>query len=97
MKVPCLERELTIKVVLEFTSFISDKLEEWKKVTYLPYLGFLPLSEMLSYRDYIRIEERRLELWRALRKVFEKYDFLITPTTAVKPFEIGKISPEEID
>jgi aspartyl-tRNA(Asn)/glutamyl-tRNA(Gln) amidotransferase subunit A len=96
INVPCLETELTMKVVLEFVSFISDKLDEWRKVAYPPYLSFLPMAEVFSYRDYIKIEEKRLELWRELRKVFERYDFLITPTTAVKPFEIGKIGPDEI-
>ncbi|MEM1579150.1 MAG: amidase [Archaeoglobaceae archaeon] len=93
---PCLETELTMKVVLEFTTFISERLEEWKKVAFPPYLGFLNIAEVFSYRDYIKIEERKMELWRSLREIFEKYDFLITPTTAVKPFELGKLSPEEI-
>lgn len=96
LDIPCLESELTMKVVLEFTTFISEKLEEWKKVAYPPYLAFLQMAEIFNYRDYIKIEEKKLELWRALRKVFEVYDFLVTPTTAVKPFEIGKLGPEEI-
>uniref|UniRef100_A0A7J2TIX4 Amidase n=1 Tax=Archaeoglobus fulgidus TaxID=2234 RepID=A0A7J2TIX4_ARCFL len=96
INIPCMETELTMKVVLEFVTFISEKLEDWKKVAYPPYLAFLPMAEAFGYRDYIKIEEKKLELWKALRKVFEKYDFLITPTTAVKPFEIGKISPDEI-
>lgn len=96
LEVPCLETELTLKVVLEFTTFLSYKLEEWKKVAFPPYLGFLDIAEAFTYRDYIKIEEKRMELWKALRKVFENYNFLITPTTAVKPFELGKLSPEEI-
>lgn len=96
LNVPCLEFELTMKVVLEFTTFISEKLEDWKKVAYPPYLAFLPMAETFTYREYIKIEEKKIELWKALRKVFEKYDLLATPTTAVKPFDLGKISPEEI-
>ncbi len=96
INVPCLETELTLKVVLEFTSFLSDRIEEWKKVAFPPYLGFLDIAESFTYREYIKIEERRMELWRALRGIFENYDFLITPTTAVKPFKLGKINPDEI-
>jgi len=96
VNVPCLETELTLKVVLEFTSFLSDRIEDWKKVAFPPYLGFLDIAESFTYREYIKIEERRMELWKALRKIFEKYDFLITPTTAVKPFELGRINPDEI-
>ncbi|MFN3383872.1 MAG: amidase [Archaeoglobaceae archaeon] len=96
LNVPSLEFELTMKVVLEFTTFISERLKEWEKVAYPPYLAFLPMAEAFGYREYIKIEEKRMELWKALREVFEKYDFLVTPTTAVKPFDLGKISPEEI-
>ncbi|MDK2795644.1 MAG: aspartyl-tRNA(Asn)/glutamyl-tRNA(Gln) amidotransferase subunit [Archaeoglobaceae archaeon] len=96
LNLPSLETELTLKVVLEFFSFISDRLEEWKKSAFPPYLGFLSLAESITFREYIKIEEKRMELWRALREIFEKYDFLITPTTAVKPFKLGKLGPEEI-
>jgi aspartyl-tRNA(Asn)/glutamyl-tRNA(Gln) amidotransferase subunit A len=94
--VPNLESDLVTKVVLEVVTFMGDKMEEWEKIAFPPYLGFMALAQSLTYREYIRIEERKMELWKALRDVFDKYDFLITPTVAVKPFEIGKISPDEI-
>jgi len=96
VSLPCLENELRVKAALEFIVFISEKLEEWKKVAYPPYLGFLRFAEGLTYKDYIGIEAKKQELWRAVKKIFDKYDFLITPTTAVKPFEIGRIAPREI-
>ncbi len=94
--VPNLESDLVTKVVLEVVTFMGDRMEEWEKVAFPPYLGFMALAQSLTYREYIRIEERKMELWKALREVFDRYDFLITPTVAVKPFEIGKISPDEI-
>ncbi|MEM2086118.1 MAG: amidase [Archaeoglobaceae archaeon] len=96
LNAPSLEAELTIKVVLEFVSFLSDKIDEWKKVAFPPYLRFLDLVESLTWREYVKIEEKRIELWKSLKQIFESYDFLITPTTAVKPFELGSISPKEI-
>jgi len=93
---PCLENELRVKTTLEFVTFISGRLEEWKKVAYPPYLGFLRFAEGLTYKDYIGIEAKKQELWRAVKRIFDKYDFLITPTTAVKPFDIGRIAPREI-
>ncbi|MCX8172860.1 MAG: amidase [Archaeoglobaceae archaeon] len=96
LSLPSLERELTIKVALEFVSLISDHIENWRKVAYPPFLGFLTIAESFTYKDYIKIEERKMELWKAMHKLFEKYDFLITPTTAVKPFDLGKLNPEEI-
>lgn len=96
IKVPNLEMELTTKVVLETVTMFGKDLEEWKKVAYPAYLGFLAMAESLTYKEYIKIEERKRELWRALKPIFEKYDFLITPTVAVPPFEIGNIGVSEI-
>ena len=96
VSLPCLEKELRTKTALEFITFISERLEEWKRVAYPPHLGFLRFAEGLTYKDYIGIEAKKQELWRAVRSIFEGYDFLITPTTAVKPFEIGRIAPKEI-
>jgi len=97
LNAPSLESELVTKVVLEVVTFMGERMEEWEKVAFPPYLGFMALAQSLTYREYIKIEERKMELWKALRSVFEEYDYLITPTVACKPFEIGKISPDEID
>ncbi|MDH5816660.1 MAG: amidase [Candidatus Nezhaarchaeota archaeon] len=96
VRIPCLENELRTKVALEFATFISNVLERWREVAYPPNLRLLSLAESLNYKDYIMIEARKQELWAALKKVFEEYDFLVTPTTAVKPFEIGRTYPKEI-
>jgi aspartyl-tRNA(Asn)/glutamyl-tRNA(Gln) amidotransferase subunit A len=96
IEVPNLETDLVTKVVLEVVTFMGEKFEEWKKVAYPPYLGFMALADSLSYKDYIRVEERKRELWRALKPVFDNYDFLITPTVAVPPFELGNIGVTEI-
>lgn len=97
ISIPNLEQDMITKVVLEVVTFMGERMEEWEKVAFPPYLGFMALAQSLTYREYIKIEERKMELWKALRKVFEEYDYLITPTVASKPFEIGKISPEEIN
>ncbi len=97
LNAPSLESELVTKVVLEVVTFMGDRIEKWEKVAFPPYLGFMALAQSLTYKEYIKIEERKMELWKALRSVFEEYDYLITPTVACKPFEIGRISPDEID
>lgn len=96
LSIPNMESEIVTKVVLEVTTFMGERMEEWKKITFPPYLGFFALADSLTYKEYIKIEERRMELWKALRPVFDKYDFLITPTVAVPPFELGNIGVSEI-
>jgi len=97
LTIPNLETELITKVVLEVTTWIGERLEEWKEVAYPPYLGFIALAESMSHKEYIKIEERKMELWGALKRVFQNYDFLVTPTVTVPPFELGNIGVPEID
>ncbi len=97
LKARSLEQELVKKVVLEVAAFLGDRLEEWKKVAYPPYLAFLQMVDFLGWKDYVVIESAVIEFWKDVRWVFDEYDFLVTPTTAVAPFEIGKIGVDEIN
>jgi aspartyl-tRNA(Asn)/glutamyl-tRNA(Gln) amidotransferase subunit A len=38
----------------------------------------------------------RAAYWDAMRKVFERYDLLVTPTISVPPFELGIVGPREV-
>ncbi|WXG39419.1 MAG: amidase [Candidatus Freyarchaeum deiterrae] len=84
--------------VADIVATVGDRMEEWKKVAYKPYLDFLWLADHIKATDYVKIEYRRKELWNQLRRVFENYHFLLTPTNAVPPFKIDVgIGPNEID
>nr|MDO8079654.1 amidase [Candidatus Freyarchaeota archaeon] len=83
--------------VSNIVAAVGDRMEEWKKVAYKPYLDFLWLADHIKATDYAKIEYRSKELWDQLRRIFEKYDFLLTPTNAVPPFKIDiGIGPNEI-
>ncbi|MEM3586715.1 MAG: amidase, partial [Candidatus Jordarchaeaceae archaeon] len=71
------------QVVSEMAAFFGNRIEEWKKVIYPPYLNFIQLADNLKATDFASIQIRRKEIWEQVRKVFEKYDFLITPVTGV--------------
>jgi aspartyl-tRNA(Asn)/glutamyl-tRNA(Gln) amidotransferase subunit A len=96
ISLPSLESELVTKVVLEVATFLGDKFEEWKQIAYPLLLPFMELVGSLTYREYIGVEARKEELWRELRQIFSSYDFLITPATAVPPFQLGNIGVSEI-
>jgi aspartyl-tRNA(Asn)/glutamyl-tRNA(Gln) amidotransferase subunit A len=86
------------QVVSETVAAFGDRMEEWKKVAYPPYLDFLWLADHLKATDIVKIQYRRKELWEQVRKVFEKYDFLITPIAGVPAFGIDLgMGPSEID
>lgn len=53
-------------------------------------------AEGLTAADYEKATHRRTALWQTVRQFFERYDLLLTPTTAVPPFAIGITFPTEI-
>lgn len=85
---PNMENDLINLTVARTVATIDKRLEEWKKVLYPYYSSFLALEPGLKARDIIRIEYKREELWKRMRKIFEQYNLLLTPVTAVAAFEI---------
>ncbi len=51
----------------------------------------------ITARDYLRARARVAEYWEEVRAFSERFDFLLTPTTAVPPFAAGDKPPREID
>jgi len=92
-----IEMDWVNMIISETVATFEDRMEELKKVCYPPYLDFLALADYLKSVDYVKALYRRKELWDQVRKVFEKYDFLLTPTTAIPAFgtDIG-MGPQEI-
>ena len=57
----------------------------------------LDRAEKMSAIDAERATQRRTALWHNVRRFFERYDVLVTPTTSVAAFPIGQTFPAEID
>ena len=73
---------------------------------YLPQWGdqmdpFLHLrlhhGEKMSAIEWERATHRRTALWQIVRRFFERYDLLLTPTTSVAAFPVGLAYPAEIE
>jgi len=47
-----------------------------------------------SAADYVRARGRRNELYDKVRRFFERYDLLLTPTLSVAAFPVGRLLPE---
>ena len=91
VSIPNAGEALVAKVASEVLAFIGDKIEEWKKVAYPLYLAILEQAKEVKGYEYARAEILRDLIWASLRGIFKKYDFLVTPTTAVPPFKIEEI------
>jgi aspartyl-tRNA(Asn)/glutamyl-tRNA(Gln) amidotransferase subunit A len=50
-------------------------------------------AERYSLGDYLDAQAVRAELASKMAKVFERYDVVLTPATAVLPFEAGLVNP----
>jgi len=46
-----------------------------------------------SAADYVAMRGRKLSFWDSVRPLFERYDLLLTPTTSVAAFEVGRLNP----
>ena len=85
------------QILAETVAAVGERMEEWQEVVYKPYLDFLWLGDQLKGIDYVKILYRRKEHWERVRQVFERFDFLLTPTLPIPAFPIASgMGPVEI-
>jgi aspartyl-tRNA(Asn)/glutamyl-tRNA(Gln) amidotransferase subunit A len=77
-------------------TYISDYLPKWESQMDPGLVTFAEQLKKLTAKEYVQANFKRVEFWQKVRKFFEKYDLLLTPTVAVPPFQIGINSPSEI-
>jgi aspartyl-tRNA(Asn)/glutamyl-tRNA(Gln) amidotransferase subunit A len=53
-------------------------------------------ADSMTAVEYEQATQRRTTLWHIVRRFFERFDVLLTPTIAVPPFPIGMDYPREI-
>ncbi|MBI2370261.1 MAG: amidase [Deltaproteobacteria bacterium] len=74
----------------------GDYLPEWKDQMDPILVNRLLRAEGSSAVAYEKATHRRTALWQIVRRFFEQWDLLLTPTVAVPPFAIGISFPSEI-
>ena len=47
-------------------------------------------------QDYVAMRGRKIAYWDSVRPLFERYDLLLTPTTSVAAFQVGRLNPERL-
>src|SRR5712691_11038861 len=48
-----------------------------------------------SMVEYVEARGRKFAFWDSVRPLFEKYDLLLTPTTSVAAFPVGRLNPAD--
>lgn len=90
---PNMEPDLGMMVVTETITTLEEQIDRWKEVGYPLNLAFLSIVDSISNRDIARVQFRREELWQKVRSIFDNYDLLLTPSTAVTAFDSGSGGP----
>jgi amidase len=75
----------------------EDKLPRWRGVMQENLVKNIEYGLTLRARDVAAAERARSALWERVRKFQERYDFIVTPTTAVAPFPVETTYPREIN
>jgi Asp-tRNA(Asn)/Glu-tRNA(Gln) amidotransferase A subunit family amidase len=98
--IPNMEEALQMTTIVEVATAHEEHLEQWLEVIYPGYVPFLSFADSFSGKDIVRYQFSREALWHKIRPIFDRYDILLTPTTAVAAFDYepgGPIGPMEID
>ncbi len=80
----------------EFAAALGDELDEWRDKLDAPLATLVERGEKLSASDYVKATFERQEYCAKMQTIFEKYEFLLTPTLAVPAFEAGRAAPDKV-
>ena len=95
---PDTEADWLVIVSSEIAAATGERREEWEEVMYPYYRGFITMADNFTAQDLAMAQFQREELWAKIHRIFETYDFLLTPTTPVAAFDIETpLGPTEID
>jgi amidase len=75
----------------------GDKLTRWREQMQQGLVWNIEQGLRLTAQEIGRGEKLRTLLWYRVRQFFERYDLLVLPTVAVKPFAVEQPYPTEIN
>jgi aspartyl-tRNA(Asn)/glutamyl-tRNA(Gln) amidotransferase subunit A len=84
-------------IAAQFYAAWSDELPAAEERLDPTLVKFIRRGGSITARDYLRARARVAEYWEEVRAFSERFDLLLTPTTAVAPFAAGERPPREID
>lgn len=75
---------------------LSEHLPEQRDRIDPPLVRIIEEGQAISAFQLMQASFRRAAMWDIVRRFFERYDLLLTPTVAVPPFMVGIERPEDI-
>ena len=95
---PSPESAFSVHVGTRLSALLEDYMGEWgDKIDPLLAL-FIQANKSRTAREYLESRWEMLKWYGEINRViFEKYDYMLTPTVAVLPFTSGGYGPREIE
>ncbi len=75
----------------------ADLLPRWRERMFAPLVWNIEQGIHLTAEQWGRAEMARTALWHRVRAFFDRFDLLLTPTVAVRPFPVEVDYPAEIN
>jgi amidase len=82
---------------LSMVALHADRLAEWRAEMQPGLVWNIEQGLALAPRDIARAEKLRSVLWQRVRRFMERYDLLVLPTVAVRPFPVEQPYPTELN
>jgi aspartyl-tRNA(Asn)/glutamyl-tRNA(Gln) amidotransferase subunit A len=73
---------------------LADSLAEWESRMDPGLVTVVKMAASFKGLDVIRAQIARHQLWDRMRRFFDAYDLLLTPTLAVPAFPVGQLVPD---
>jgi aspartyl-tRNA(Asn)/glutamyl-tRNA(Gln) amidotransferase subunit A len=68
-------------------------LDEWRGRMDPGLVACMDEAKRITAQEYVAMRGRKIAYWDTVRPLFERYDLLLTPTTSVAAFEVGRLNP----
>ena len=68
-------------------------LPQWRERMDPGLVACIEAGRRYSAVDYVQARDRKIQFWDTVRPLFERYEFLLTPSVSVAAFEVGKLNP----
>ncbi|HEY3065367.1 MAG TPA: amidase [Methylomirabilota bacterium] len=68
-------------------------LPQWRERMDPGLVACIEAGRRHSVVDYVQARDRKIQFWDTVRPLFERYEFLLTPSVSVAAFEVGKLNP----
>lgn len=92
-----IEEIIRVSRGLRMAALHADKLAQWREIMNPDLVWNIEEGLKLTAADVGRAETLRTELWGRVRAFLARYELILTPTVAVRPFPVEVPYPKEID